>query len=134
MSEHAKVLFANEAFYVAIANRDASAMEALWAHDVEVSCLHPGWPPIEGYADVTESWRRILENEDQPPIEFLYPTVRQIDRIAVVLCYENVGQQFLIATNLFTQEQDGWKIIHHQSGGCPPPEQEQPSDPQPRLQ
>ncbi|MDA0240601.1 MAG: nuclear transport factor 2 family protein, partial [Proteobacteria bacterium] len=78
MPEQAKILFANEAFYVAIANRDGGAMAALWARDVEVTCLHPGWPPISGHEDVTESWQRILSNEDQPPIDFSNATVQQI--------------------------------------------------------
>lgn len=134
MPEQAKILFANEAFYVAIANRDGAAMEALWARSVDVACLHPGWPPISGHEDVVESWRRILENEDQPAINFSHATVQQIDGVAIVLCYENVAEHFLIATNIFVQEGDDWKMIHHQSGGCPPPEKAPAEEPQSRLQ
>ena len=42
----AAVLFANEAFYRAFADRDMDAMAALWAADGPVACIHPGWPAL----------------------------------------------------------------------------------------
>ena len=42
MSETAAVLFANDAFYLAFATRDLSAMEALWAKACPVACIHLG--------------------------------------------------------------------------------------------
>ena len=42
------VLFANEAFYRAFAERDIAAMEQLWAQAAPVACIHPGWSPVVG--------------------------------------------------------------------------------------
>ena len=42
MPEHAAVLFANDAFYLAFANRDYDAMDVIWARDAPVTCIHPG--------------------------------------------------------------------------------------------
>src|SRR5438128_8412277 len=49
-----EVLEANAAFYAAFAQRDADAMDALWAREVPVACLHPGWHPWPG---ARREWR-----------------------------------------------------------------------------
>lgn len=123
MSNNPAILFANDAFYLAVANRDNAAMAEVWAIDTEVSCLHPGWPPIIGRDDVLESWRHILGNEQQPPIEVFGASARIVGGCAVVLCYETVSQNFLIATNLFVRENGLWRMILHQSGVTSPPEE-----------
>lgn len=67
MSDHQAILFSNEAFYQAFAERDMDAMDAIWADDDAVACIHPGWQPLEGREAVLESWRAILSNADSPP-------------------------------------------------------------------
>ncbi len=37
----------------------------------------------------------------------------------IVICYERIGQDFLIATNIFIRSGDGWLLVHHQSGAAP---------------
>src|SRR5215468_8451467 len=68
MSEREALLFANEAFYQAFADRDIAAMEAAWASDGPIACIHPGWPPLAGREAVIESWRRILANDESPQV------------------------------------------------------------------
>jgi gentisate 1,2-dioxygenase len=41
---------------------------------------------------------------------------------AFVVCFEEVAGAFLIATNYFRREADGWKMTHHQAGPVPAPE------------
>lgn len=122
MSDHAAILFANDAFYLAVAGRDMQAMSDVWAENTEATCLHPGWPPLIGRDEILDSWRRILANQDQPPIDVFGATARVVGDCAIVLCYEVVSQNYLIATNLFVRENNVWRMIHHQSGGTPPPE------------
>src|SRR5438067_10643514 len=55
-----EVLEANAAFYAAFEQRDPEAMDALWAREAPVACLHPGWELLQGRAAVVESWRQIL--------------------------------------------------------------------------
>ena len=99
MSEQVAVLFANDAFYLALANRDMAAMDDIWAAEAPVSCIHPGWPPLSGRDEVMGSWRNILGNTDQAPIEHLNPSARAFDEFAVVLCHE------LVAGNVFDCDQ-----------------------------
>jgi hypothetical protein len=67
IADREQVLFANEAFYRAFADRDIDALDALWARGEPVLCIHPGWPPILGRASVMASWTRILANPQAPP-------------------------------------------------------------------
>lgn len=64
MSEQEAVLAANLAFYQAFAQRDGAAMARLWAERAPVTCIHPGWPALEGRAAVLESWADILANPE----------------------------------------------------------------------
>ena len=48
MADDEAVLFANEAFYRAFADRDVEAMDEVWAQGVPVACIHPGWQRARG--------------------------------------------------------------------------------------
>jgi ketosteroid isomerase-like protein len=125
MSEIDAILFANEAFYRAFADRDADAMAELWAKDAAVTCLHPGWGLLSGRADVLESWRRILGNDAAPSIACRRPKAYVHGDVAFVVCYEEIEGQILIATNAFRREGRHWRLIHHQAGPtavAPPPD------------
>ncbi len=133
MSEHDAVLFANEAFYRAFVDRDAAAMEAVWASGEPVACIHPGWPPLSGRESVLESWRRILANPDSPMVACRQPTAFLYGDVAFVICYEAVGDAALVATNVFRREGRQWRMVHHQAGPAPslPPEEEAEAPPRP---
>ncbi|HZT19983.1 MAG TPA: nuclear transport factor 2 family protein [Dongiaceae bacterium] len=119
------VLFANEAFYRAFASRDVAAMERLWSRTEPVTCIHPGWSPIVGRERVLASWRAILSNPASPAIICRRPQAFLRGDSAFVLCYEDINDAVLIATNLFARESDGWKMTHHQAGPvAAPPEAE----------
>ena len=133
MSEHAAVLFANDAFYLAFANQDLEAMEGIWAREIPLTCIHPGWDPLSGREEVMESWESILNNPTATHITCKNPTVRVFGEFACVICHEVLDQGFLVATNLFVQEDGQWKMIHHQAGTAPPPEEEE-SEPTDTMQ
>lgn len=116
-----EILFANEAFYQAFADGDAAAMTALWAEEAPIACLHPGWEPLFEREHVIASWRAILEKP--PAVRCLAPRVHDHGEVAFVLCWEAVGDQYLLATNIFAREAGRWRMVHHQSGptnGKPP--------------
>ena len=115
MSEHDAVLFANEAFYLAIANRDVDAMRQLWAED-PVACIHPGWAALMGRNDVLDSWQRILSHETAPKIVCREPRALIHGEVAVVVCYEQIERDLLVATNVFRRDGRQWRMVHHQAG------------------
>ncbi len=134
MPEHAAVLFANDAFYLAFANMDFQAMDEIWAAETQVTCIHPGWDPLSGRDEVMESWEAILSNPTATNITCKNPTVRVFDDFACVICHEVLEQGFLVATNLFVSEDGQWKIIHHQAGAAPPPGEDTEDEPTDTLQ
>ena len=133
MPEHAAVLFANDAFYLAFCNRDLDAMDAIWVRETQITCNHPGWDPLSDRDEVMESWEAILTSPTTTHITCKNPTVRVFGDFACVICHEVLDQGFLVATNLFVLEDGQWKIIHHQAGTAPPPEEEE-SDPLDTMQ
>lgn len=109
------VLVANETFYRAFATRDMEAMEALWATDVLVACIHPGWNALRGRALVLASWRSILGSDGSPDVMCGNASVHLLGETAFVICEEQVADDMLIATNIFVREHGGWKLAHHQA-------------------
>lgn len=110
------VLAANEAFYAAFASGDYMAMEGLWAESVAASCIHPGWPPVRGRDKVMQTWRGILGNPPRPPIRALEADATLAGDLALVVCFEAIGDTYLAASNLFVLEAGIWRLVHHQSG------------------
>ncbi|MFO0292022.1 MAG: nuclear transport factor 2 family protein [Rhodospirillales bacterium] len=119
IADREQVLFANEAFYRAFADRDIDALDALWARGEPVLCIHPGWPPILGRASVMASWTRILANPQAPRVACVAPQAFVAGDQALVVCHEAVAGQALVATNLFRRESGAWRLFHHQAGPAP---------------
>lgn len=119
-------LFANDAFYLAFSEKDAAAMDRIWARRQAVVCIHPGWPALLNREAVMDSWERILSNPDAPAIVPHHARAFPMDRLVMVVCYEALGQQMLTATNLFVTEDDEVRLLHHQASLCA-----QPPDPEP---
>jgi ketosteroid isomerase-like protein len=134
MQEHADILFANEAFYLAFQMKDMAAMEDLWARDASVACTHPGWPSLSGREQVMQSWAAILSNPDTGGIGMRGARAHRYGDAAFVTCYELIGESLLAATNVFVREGDGWKLVHHQAGPCNLPPDDLPEEEEGRLQ
>jgi ketosteroid isomerase-like protein len=117
-----EVLEANAAFYAAFEQRDSEAMDALWAREAPVVCLHPGWEPLFGREAVVGSWRRILLEGGAPPeIRCERPSAHVAGETAWVVCAEVVPGGELAATNLFVREKGAWRMVHHHASPLPPP-------------
>lgn len=114
--DEAEILAANEAFYAAFATGDYLAMEGLWAEDLPVSCIHPGWPPVRGREKVMQTWKGILAKPPRPPISAMEATATKAGDAWLVTCFEAIGELYLSASNLFVREGGLWRLVHHQSG------------------
>ena len=122
MNESAAVLFANDAFYLAFAIQNFKEMRGSWAAQTPVTCIHPGWDVLSNLEDVLDSWEDILASPNATNIICKNPIVRVHGNFAYVACHEILDQGFLVATNVFVLENGLWKIVHHQAGEAPPPE------------
>ena len=107
-------------------------MDALWARETPVACIHPGWDVLLGREPVMESWTAILGGPGAPQIRCEAPQAFVLGDGAFVVCREVLGQQgWLIATNVFAREDGVWRMVHHQAGPAraPAPAAERPPGP-----
>ena len=121
-----RVLFANEAFYQAFAMGDFLTMDSLWSTQHPLICIHPGHAPLLKREEIMESWKAILEQGGTQGITCLEPQASVYGSTALVVCYETLGGNHLIATNGFVEEEGNWLMVHHQAGptvGRPTPEE-----------
>lgn len=116
MTELDAVLFANEAFYRAFADREMLAMAEVWAEGVTLTCIHPGWGLLEGRDEVMQSWQAILGNPNSPAVRCRSAKAHMQGEMAYVVCYEEIEGNYLIATNIFVHEGRRWRLVHHQAG------------------
>jgi len=116
MTEKDKVLSANLEFYRAFAMGDEAAMERLWARTLPVSCIHPGWMALRDRESVMRSWQDILAGPDAPRVMCHDEDAVLYGAVAIVTCEEALGDNTLVATNVFAQEDGTWRLVHHQAG------------------
>ena len=129
MSDEAAVLFINQAFYEAFSDHDIGAMGAIWSRQDSISCVHPGWTALAGRDAVMESWAAILSSADPPRVVCRSPSAFVFGNVAYVICYEELGSSFLVATNIFAREDVSWRLVHHQAGIAPRPPASSPRKP-----
>src|SRR5829696_4917353 len=115
MTDSDAVLTANLEFYRAFTARDLAAMDAIWARQAPVACIHPGWPALAARDAIMESWHGILANPEAPRIACYDERVLLYGDAAVVVCEEELDGGTLIASNLFVREDGGWRVAHHQA-------------------
>ena len=119
--DEAAVLSANAAFYAAFESLSTEAMDAVWADEEPVLCVHPGWPLLSGREPVMESWRRIFENASLMHFDITGAEVVVEGDAAWVSCTENLTQVLdgrvvegkIQATNLFRRSLGEWRVAHH---------------------
>jgi hypothetical protein len=116
MTDEEEVLDLNARFYAAFNDKDAEAMDSLWARTLPVACIHPGWSALRDRARVLASWRGILGNPGAPRIRVSEPSVHLLGEVAFVICYEHVGGGRLHATNIIAREDGAFRMVHHQAG------------------
>lgn len=116
MTDSDAILAANAAYYHAFATGDVTAMSRLWADD-DLSCIHPGWPPLVGRQAVLDSYANILRNPNRERIEHCEDTAIIAADEGRVLCVELISGAALAlaATNWFRRIDGAWRLIHHQA-------------------
>ena len=112
---------ANTRFYEAFESLDIRQMEAVWASDQTVHCIHPGWDIRSGWPSVRDSWVLIFNNTAKIKLAVTDLKIVIHGKIGWVNCMEEVTQiideepqiTYVLTTNLYLHQQNDWLMIHH---------------------
>lgn len=116
-----EVTKANEEFYRAFESLDVTLMDRIWLQQEYVTCVHPGWSLRVGWPAVRDSWVLIFNNTFSMKFELTEMQIQVAGDLAWVICTENITSRQgevtqdsrVLATNLYENVDDQWKIIHH---------------------
>jgi ketosteroid isomerase-like protein len=113
------------AFYEALQRGDVDALMACWADDDEVFCVHPGGPRLVGPTAIRAAFEQMFGNgaiHATPArvrkVESLASAVHNVLERIEVLTAEGPRHAFVLATNVYHQTAQGWRMVaHHASPG-----------------
>lgn len=114
MTDAVAILSANRAFYDAFSAPSFDLMKKVWSSSEEIVCIHPGWAPLYGQAAVMQSWSNILMGGHTPKITCHNAIAHFLKfDLCFVTCFESLQGGTMAATNIFLNEENSWKMIHH---------------------
>ncbi len=93
-------------------------MKDVWDKTDEVICIHPSATRIYSYDLIIASWQQIFSSQEGLTILVNEPvyTIKQDVAIHYVKEELYIGESnvaSILATNIYHQTQDGWKMIAH---------------------
>lgn len=121
MTEKEAITEANRGFYRAFETLDIEQMRATWDEEYDVTCVHPGWPLIQGRGEVLQSWANIFSNTMVMQFTITEASVVVEGDWAWVVCTEGlrsvvdgkVNEGKIEATNVFRKRGERWLLVHH---------------------
>ena len=127
MENEELAIAANENFYKAFNARDLDAMKEVWSSREKITCVHPGWSPLNGFEPIMSSWEGIFKNSGNMNIEASDVSVIASADLAWVSCVEKLYTiatngglaSKVFATNLFQLDEGSWKMIMHHASPMP---------------
>jgi ketosteroid isomerase-like protein len=127
MENEELVVAANESFYKAFNARDLDAMKRAWGSHEKITCVHPGWAPLNGIEPIIDSWQGIFKNSGNMDIQITDVRVTMSEGLAWISCIEKlytiatngVLASQVYSTNLFQLSEGDWKMIMHHASPLP---------------
>jgi ketosteroid isomerase-like protein len=119
--EAAAVREANLGFYRAFASLELAEMQQVWERSDAVCCVHPGWPLLEGWDAVMQSWEAIFTNTAMMQFAITGTRITVAGDWAWVMCTENITsvvqgrvlESKVQATNIFRKHAGRWLMVYH---------------------
>ena len=131
MSTEDEVRKASEKFYAGLnqmANGDADSLADIWAHDTDVTTMHPVGGREVGWEKVRESWEQVAKLASDGQITLKDQIIQVAGDMAYELGIEQgqfklAGKQVTIehrVTNIYRRRAGEWKVVHHHTDISPP--------------
>jgi ketosteroid isomerase-like protein len=113
------------AFYEALRSGDIDKLMACWADEDEVVCVHPGGPRLVGVAQIRSSFEALFANgtiqarpERIARVQGLGACMHSLIERLDILTADGPAQALVMATNVYHQGVQGWRMVaHHASPG-----------------
>ena len=114
------------AFYEALQSADIEKLMVCWADEDDIVCIHPGGPRVVGAPAIRAAFDAIFGHEGS--IHVQAESIRRITSMASavhnvlerveVMTSEGPVHAFVLATNVYHQTPQGWRLmVHHASPG-----------------
>jgi ketosteroid isomerase-like protein len=114
-------------FYEALQSGDIDKLMACWSDDDDIVCVHPGGGRLVGAAAIRSTFDTMFSNGT---IQAFPEKVRKIDTMSAsvhnvlerieVLTEDGPRHAYVIATNVYHETAQGWRMVaHHASPGTP---------------
>lgn len=129
---------AENAFYRAFAGTDLTAMARVWHDGDEARCIHPGGGLLSGAGAVLDSWRQIFAGAAAPTVRHRLLHRAGAGGLSIHLVEEQIGPgddperglTRILATNVYRQTTDGWRmVLHHATLPLVESQEESPAPP-----
>lgn len=113
------------AFYQALRNGDIDKLMACWGDEDEIVCVHPGGGRLVGPVAIRSAFDSMFSNGSiraevvrVRKLDTLSASVRSVLERIEVLTPEGPRHAYVIATNVYHQTAQGWRMVaHHASPG-----------------
>ncbi|MFZ2388277.1 MAG: nuclear transport factor 2 family protein [Polaromonas sp.] len=113
------------AFYEALQGGDIEKLMACWGDEEEIVCVHPGGARLVGPAAIRSAFDAMFSNGSiraQPlkvhKVDALGSSVHSVLERIDVLTEEGPQHAYVMATNVYHQTAQGWRMmVHHASPG-----------------
>ena len=121
MEKTDSLIYANTRFYRAFELFDIEEMNELWDKDLAVTCIHPGWPLIQGRSEILQSWINIFNNTMVMQFTITESSIKIEGEWGWIVCTESlrsvvngkVNEGRVEATNIFRRVKNQWYLVHH---------------------
>lgn len=117
---------AEEFFYEALQKGNLEEIMSTWADDETVVCIHPMGSALEGRAAVRDGWQAICESDQTLTFNVVSVRYEESEQLAVHVVREEITmageppkEALMLATNVYRNTEDGWRmVLHHSSPGA----------------
>tara|TARA_B110000263_G_scaffold247009_1_gene258997 strand:+ start:1049 stop:1435 length:387 start_codon:yes stop_codon:yes gene_type:complete len=121
MEQTDSIIEANTRFYRAFELFDIEDMSEIWDKEEGITCIHPGWPLIQGRKEVLQSWINIFNNTMVMQFTITESLIKIEGDWAWIICEEylrsvvngKVNEGKVEATNIFRRIEKTWYLVHH---------------------
>jgi len=125
-------------FYEGLRTGNLELLMSCWADEDDIACIHPGGSRLVGAAAIRAAFEAMFADGGTIPVtpeqvqrvEAVGSAVHHVLESVHVMTAEGAVQAYVLATNVYHQTAQGWRlVVHHASPGSPASAHDMPQPP-----